>query len=238
VPEPRFDPAGLKAIVLDVDGTLYRQGPLRRAIALRLLRAHVLCPRQGWRTVRGLQAYRSAQEHLRAAPDGIEPAEAQLRHAAARTGIAQQRIADDVARWMEREPLPLIARYVRPGLTEFVRDCRARGLRMGVLSDYPAEAKLEALGVGGLFDAVLCAQSPEIGIFKPDPRGLLATLARLGTSAAETLYVGDRPEVDAAAAAAAAVPCAIVTAKPDSGGRRAWLEVTGFPQLGQLLFSF
>ena len=45
-----------------------------------------------------------------------------------------------------------MARAIQPGLTEFLRACKVRGLRLGVLSDYPAEAKLRALGVAELFD--------------------------------------------------------------------------------------
>ena len=112
---------------------------------------------------------------------------------------------------MEREPLPLLARFIRPGLREFLAACRERGLRLGALSDYPADAKLKALGVANYFDVSLCAQAPEIGVFKPDPKGLRVALERLETDAADALYVGDRVDVDAAAAKAAGVACAIIT---------------------------
>ena len=39
---------------------------------------------------------------------------------------------------------------------------------------------------------VLCAQDPEIGVFKPHPRGIEATLVRLGVVASEAVYIGDR----------------------------------------------
>src|SRR5207248_3472505 len=42
-------PVRLKALIFDLDGTLYRQGPLRRAIALRLLRAYALKPAEAVR---------------------------------------------------------------------------------------------------------------------------------------------------------------------------------------------
>jgi len=160
---------------------------------------------------------------------------AQLEHAASRSGLSQEQIAPLVARWMEQEPLPLLARYRSPGIIELIAACRRAGLKLGVLSDYPAEAKLAALELTGLFDAILFAQSPEIGVFKPNPRGLLAVVKALGVSPAETLYVGDRPEVDSAAAAAAGVSCVIVAPRPAKA--QGFIEVAGFSQLGQLLFA-
>jgi len=57
---------------------------------------------------------------------------------------------------------------------------------------------------------VLCAADPEVGRFKPDPRGFLAAAARWQLDPSEVLVVGDRPDADAAGAAAAGMPCVIV----------------------------
>lgn len=200
----------LKAVIFDVDGTLYRQVPLRRAMLLRLVRTHLAHPVKGWRTIRTLSAYRRAQEDLRGDVSG-DVAGAQIRIACERTGSDRASVMVCVERWMEQEPLALLPRCMYSGLVEFLRACKARGLRIAALSDYPAAAKLEALGIADLFDVVLCAQSPEIGVFKPHPRGLTVVAGRLGVTVDECLYVGDRAEVDAAAAAAAGMPCAIVT---------------------------
>jgi HAD superfamily hydrolase (TIGR01509 family) len=226
-----FDPAGLKAVIFDVDGTLYRQGPLRLAMLWRLLRAHAVSPLRGLRTFRVLSAYRSAQEQLRAGTEDGDLASAQLRFASDRTRVAAPEVAACVAQWMEREPLPLLQRCVRPGALELLQACRARGLRLGVLSDYPADAKLEAMGLSGLFDVVACAQAAEIGVFKPNPRGLHVARERLGAAPGETLYVGDRPEVDAAAAQAAGMPCAILTRRPDANASTGWMQIAGFDDL-------
>src|SRR5262245_58290977 len=208
------DLSRVKAIVFDMDGTLYRQGPLRRAMALRLVFAHLARPVHGYRTFRVLSAYRKAQEHMRDGSISDDLAEAQIRLASERTQVERDFVVECVTRWMEQEPLSLLPRCTWPGLREFLQACKARGLRLGVLSDYPAEAKLEALGLRDLFDVVLCAQAPDIGVFKPHPRGIEVALRRLDATAAETLYVGDRVDADAAAAAAAGVPCAILARSP------------------------
>ena len=225
----------MKAIVLDVDGTLYRQGPLRRAMLIRLLTAHILRPGVAWRTFSALRAYRQAQEHLRDDTSG-DVAAAQLRLACERSRLDRASVAACVERWMEREPLSLLGRFVQPGLVEFLEACRARGVRLATLSDYPADAKLEALGVSRYFDLNLCAQAREIGVFKPNPRGLQVVLDRLGATASEAVYVGDRADVDAAAAHAAGVPCAILTERTSPAITDPYFAAASYFHLRDFLF--
>ncbi len=225
----------LTTIVFDVDGTLYRQAPLRRAMLLRLLAAHAADPVKGWRTLWALQAYRRAQEHLRG--HNSDMAAAQTKLACERARVEEPFLRACVQRWMEQAPLPLLSRYIQPGLIEFLEACRARRLRLGALSDYPADAKLRALGIADYFDVVLCAQSAEIGVFKPDPRGLQVTLARLSAKADESLYVGDRAEVDATAAAEVGIPCAIITRPPGQHAYVSHIQVDGYPSLKRLVFG-
>lgn len=226
----------LKAIVLDIDGTLYRQDVLRRAMFVHLLGSHVTRPVRGWRTVKILQAYRRAQEHLRAAGVAGDIARAQVNLASQRTNVDHQAVVACVAQWMEQEPLTFLPRCIRPGLLEFLRWCKANGLRLGALSDYPTEAKLEALGVSDLFDVALSAQDRDIDVFKPNPRGLLVALERLGSDRSESLYIGDRLDVDAPTAEAAGVRCAIVgTRSRAPGGPSTLFCVSGFAELQMLL---
>lgn len=223
----------LRAVVLDVDGTLYDQRPLRLAMAWRLGRYCAGSPREGLPALRIIRAYRRAQEVLRHAVPGREPlAGWQLRIAAESVGVEEELVRQVVERWMEREPLDLLRRGLRPGLGDFLAEAKRRGLRLAALSDYPLRAKLGALGLEAAFDARVCAQDPEVNRLKPDPRGLRVALARLDAAAAEALYVGDRPDVDAAAARAAGMRCVIVGCR----GRRGegWVGVGDFRELAEL----
>lgn len=221
----------MKAVVFDVDGTLYRQGPLRRAMAWRLVRSHVWRPLRALRTARIISAYRRAQEELREASAAGDLAEAQLSLVVGRTGAGRDEVARCVERWMERAPLDLLPGLVQPGLKELLRGLKAHATRLAVLSDYPAGPKLQALGLEGFFAVVLCAQQPEIGVFKPHPRGLLVALERLGVAAGDALYVGDRADVDAAAAAAAGMRCAILSHRRAAADAPDCLTFTGYGEL-------
>lgn len=200
------DGGRLKALIFDVDGTLYEQAPVRRAMLSRLVRTHLTSPVQGLFIFRALQAYRNAQEVLRTTGhESDDIASAQLLLAAKQVGAHVDIISSSVARWMEQEPLPAVARAVRKGIIEFLREAKRYGLQLAVYSDYPADRKLVALGMAEFFDVVVTAQDPEIQRFKPDPTGLEVTLQRLGVRNDEAIYIGDRPEVDAIAAARAGV---------------------------------
>jgi FMN phosphatase YigB (HAD superfamily) len=225
----------LKIVIFDVDGTLYRQGPLRRTMLLRLLRHTASRPVDGLRTVRLLRAYRHAQEALRGTIDP-DIAAAQMRLACNRTNTDAAVAAASVERWMEREPLPYLAQCIQPGLIDFLDACTRRGVRLAALSDYPADAKLHALGIADRFELALCAQAPEVGVFKPHPRGLHVAVERLGVEHHECLYIGDRVDVDAGAAAAAGIPCAILTRHP-ARAVDTHTVFTSYSQLQALLFG-
>jgi HAD superfamily hydrolase (TIGR01509 family) len=232
----RVDPTRLKAIVFDVDGTLYAQAGLRRAMLLQLLRAHLVRPWVGFSTFRILQAYRRAQEHLRETPVEGDLAMAQLQWACRRAGAPEEVVRSLVARWMEEAPLPLLSRFMDPALPGLLQAAQQRGVRLGVFSDYPAAQKLGALGLSDFFEVVLTAQDPAVNRFKPDPSGLREALRRLKTEGAEALYVGDRA-IDAAAAEAAGVPCVILGPRKNGGSARSFTEVASYSELHAILFS-
>jgi len=233
--EEAFDFARLKVVVFDVDGTLYRQGPVRRAMCLRLLGETLRRPAAGWQAVRTLRAYRRAQEDLRTHHGGDIAGE-QIRLTCARVGSNPPMVAACVERWMQQEPLKFLAANAWSGLTAFLGVCRARGLRLAALSDYPAAAKLSALEIAQYFDVILSAQSPDVDRFKPDPRGLQVVLESMDVSPHECLYVGDRAEVDAAAAAAAGIRCVIVSRRAKSAAS-GYTTVTSYTELQHRLFG-
>jgi FMN phosphatase YigB (HAD superfamily) len=235
------DPSRLTTIVFDVDGTLYRQSPVRRAMLFRLVAAALASPGSGVAAFRALRAYRRAQEMLRGTQVEGALAEAQLRLACEHSGQTEDVVAQIVARWMEREPLVLLERFVEPALRTFLATARTRGLRLGVLSDYPAAAKLAAMGLAEFFDVVVTAQDAEVNRFKPHPGGLVEALRRLGAVPAEALYVGDRHDVDGAVARAAGVPCVIVGRRSgriaEGAANTEGTPISDYSELHAMLFS-
>ena len=228
-----------QAILFDVDGTLYHQTRLRLSMLGKLMSWSLMRPRSGYRTLAALRAYRVAQEKLRAeGKRHADLAQAQLSQAGGDSGLPEPFVKAVVERWMQQEPLPLLARMRRAGLIDCLEKLKAQRLALGVVSDYPATEKLRALGADQLFDVVVSAQDTEVGQFKPSPRGLLVAAERLGISATQAAYVGDRADVDAVAAQRAGMDCFILGARPsqrdDSSPSRA---ITNFVELSNTLLG-
>jgi phosphoglycolate phosphatase-like HAD superfamily hydrolase len=134
---------------------------------------------------------------------------------------------------MEREPLDLLRHSVRDGAVEFFESAKACGFKLGVFSDYPAAEKLAAMGLTRFFDVVVTAQDPEVQRFKPNAQGIEVALRRLGAERRQALYIGDRPDVDVAAASGAGIPCIIIGRGPRRHG--SYAEVSSFHELRALL---
>jgi FMN phosphatase YigB (HAD superfamily) len=231
-----LDPRRLTTIVFDVDGTLYRQSPLRRAMLFRLLKEVILNPISAIGTLRVLSAYRHAQEQLREVEVQGALAAAQLRLACERSGRTEAVVTRIVSRWMDQEPLPLLNRFVEPALRTLLHAARQRGLRLGVLSDYPATAKLKAMRLTEFFEVVVSAQDSQVNRFKPNPSGLVEAFRRLGANPREALYVGDRHDVDAPVARALGVPCVIVGRRGKRKDSAGWIPVSDYADLHAMLF--
>lgn len=189
--------------MFDVDGTLYPQRPLRTRILFELAIQFARSPRSQFRTLKVLRAYREAQEIARTVPGPVSAGDLQLRLASEISSESPQFVERAVSEWFHERPLRHLKTCCAPDLVSFLRKARGLGIRLGVLSDYPAAAKLTAMGISDQFDAVVSSQDRSIGVLKPHPRGLQACLQRLAVSPEESLYVGDRADVDLPCAARA-----------------------------------
>src|SRR5579864_8995329 len=82
---------------------------------------------------------------------------------------------------------------------------RERGIYLTYSSEYSAPRKLAALGLADCIDIVICAQDVAVQHFKPHPRILEVALQQLGVPPEQSLYVGDRSDVDGTAALRAGI---------------------------------
>jgi FMN phosphatase YigB (HAD superfamily) len=187
---------GIRALLFDLDGTLYRQRRLRRLMAIELAALAVRRPLQAPVSWRVLSEFRKAQEALRGR-QGDDSASGQLELAARRTGLPVEQVEAIVTEWMFERPLKYLPGCRAEGLLPLLDFLSRRGIRMGVFSDYPPDLKLKALGIAGRFSVVLCSTDSDIGMLKPHPRGFLVASARWQVDPSEVLVVGDRPDADA-----------------------------------------
>ena len=190
---------GIQLVAFDVDGTLYCQSALR----LRMLRELI---HSMSKTSLGIIAVLKAYRHIRERMGDKEICDferALIAETAAVTAHEPAAVRAIVAEWIEQRPLRYLASCRYPALPELFLGLRRNGKVIGILSDYPAMAKLAALGLTA--DHVVCAGDEGIGFLKPNPRGLEALIARSGAQAHATVLIGDRVERDGIVARRAGV---------------------------------
>lgn len=189
-------PAGLRAAIIDLDGTMVdTQGDF--VVALNLTMTELGLPGVDRHFVE--RTVGKGSEHL-------------LRTTLAHVGGAP---AWQDAAWVayQRHYLEINGRHseVYPGVIEGLQRLRAAGLRLVCLTNKPgafARPLLAAKGLDMHFEQVYGGDA--FPRKKPDPMPLIEACRALGTSPAETLMIGDSSN-DAEAARAAGCPVVLVS---------------------------
>jgi putative hydrolase of the HAD superfamily len=204
--EPISQAGPVRAILFDVGRTLY-QGKGRRHVAAAYTRAacEALGVAHAARTDAEIEAaYQGATAVIRARhadtafrKGGPGPDHAVwIEHNAevcARLGWAHPNLPAAIERqWQGWAP----NLKPQPDCLDTLAALRARGYRLGVQSNTFRDHRVQfvADGLMPLLDA--CVLSYETGLWKPDPQALLRACEALGSAPAQTVYVGDKWEVD------------------------------------------
>ncbi len=203
---------GIRAILFDFDGTLRLDSPRSvDAFHEHAQREGVgITPERRRAAWRWIHAYWAGSEELKedlAAAGEDDEGAFWRRHAQrhlAVLGVPEAR-REALARKLvlrmreQHNPEDFVPEDVPPTL----RELRAAGYRLGLVSNRlnPLDETVARLGIAVCFDLVLAAG--EVDMWKPDPGLLLHAAELIGSRPAETLYVGDNPYADVAAANAA-----------------------------------
>lgn len=182
----------IRVVVFDVDGTLYDQRSLRHRMRLALAAHCLMRPRDlmMWRT---LQTFRRTREALaEQAHEGISRLQYEL--PAALLELSPNTVERAVQTWMHERPLLYLRQCRYPGVERVFKVLRSSGRTIAIFSDYPAQAKLWALGLRA--DLHVAASDPDVERLKPHTLGLQRVLERVGAGPEECLYIGDRDERD------------------------------------------
>ena len=180
---------GIKAVIFDLDGTLY----LKPLLPLRLIFSD---PRHMF--VLGNE--RKARAELKGRRFGT----AEAYYTALFMRVAEMsRCTPEYARhWYEEDYMPLMQRlmqrhyHLEPWVAEVLAELRRRGIKTAVYSDYGCvRERLEALR----FDCNwvdMIADAPSLGGLKPCKESAMKICEELGVKPEETVIVGDRDDTD------------------------------------------
>lgn len=108
---------------------------------------------------------------------------------------------------------------VRPGARSLMRDAKAAGLRVGVLTNdltaFHDQAWLDRMTIIREFDAMVDGRTD--GVMKPDPAAYRLMLERLGVPAEGTVFIDDQPRNLQGARTAGLIPVHLDPVRPDEG---------------------
>ena len=194
------------AWLIDLDGTLYNLRWVKLAMA-----AEVMLQGRGVLPV--VRRFRLEHERLR--QELTEPVDdpyaLQLDRTAEALGMPRDEVAPIIEAWMIWRPAKWLRRFRREPLLQVIGIYRASGGRTALVSDYPAQRKLQAMQIDDLFDAVVANGEPGgPPRLKPHPDGLLLAAAQLDAAPARCLVLGDRDDADGAVARAAGMAFELV----------------------------
>ena len=193
------------AVAFDLDGTLYPDFGFYRQLIPFLLKESKF-----------LRAFGKARDRLRREPKLPESASfyrVQAQYISEILGQDPVLIEEKTEREIYRGWEPLFKKvrlysHVKETLLAF----RENNIRLGLLSDFPPEKKLENLGISGLWDAILCSE--EIGRLKPDVLPFNELAKTMGFPPDVILYVGNSFSYD-------------VTGAQKAGFKAAWIRPKG-----------
>jgi len=199
----------MKAVIFDVDGTLYDQRKLRFRMLSDMFAA-LLCQPRNLYDFKIIWDFRKIREKNRFLSEtGIK--DSQYLWGARVSGVPVERVKTVVKKWMFEKPLRHLPACRFEGTAELFDYLKKNKIRIGIFSDYPVIRKLDALSLAA--DEVVCALDENVDRLKPDPKGLVVVAEKLGVSVCNCLFIGDRDDKDGECARRAGMPFMILDRK-------------------------
>lgn len=191
------------AVAFDLDGTLYPSFRMYSRLLPFFLKEHRL-----------LRAMGKARAILRKPSENLSGHcgdfyEVQARLMAETLGEPPEKVRQRTEKLIYRGWEPIFKKIrLFPHVRETLDAFREKGIKLGLLSDFPPDIKLKYMKLSHYWDVSLCSEV--IGRLKPDPLSFLETARKLDTPPQQILYVGNKAAYDAAGARKAGMKAALI----------------------------
>ena len=185
-----------KIFILDLDGTLYYQFPVRMMMVVELC-FYYLFHLSNLKELRILLAYRKAHENI----------VFDLNQFAKKYSCSPEKIQKIVQYWMQERPLKWISFFADKKLISLLRNERTF-----VFSDYPTQRKLKALNF--MPEGQFFYGDGNIRFMKPHPQGLSIIESKYHLDKKDMIFIGDRFEKDGLCAQNFGCTCILLNSFP------------------------
>ena len=180
----------IKTYVLDVDGTLYSKHKMRMVMAIRLV---IYCFKKPSRIkeLYAILVFRRLREQEKWKSAGFRDL---CYEVSGKVSLSAGTVAKTIRHWMFKAPLDILKKTAFRDVVSFIDNEHHTGKRIIIYSDYPAVAKLQAIGMP--YDTVFSFGHNGIDEQKPSRNVMKNILSAAGCSCEHILYVGDRDDRD------------------------------------------
>jgi putative hydrolase of the HAD superfamily len=199
----------IEGVAFDLDGTLYPNYRFNVKLLPFILKE--------WRL---LSAFGKARKIIRQEQE-ISPAprinfyEYQANKTAKILNVEQKPLQEKIERLIYKGWEPLFKKVkLYESSAETLAALRKAGYKLGLMSDFPPETKLEYLGLSGIWDTVLCSEN--FGVIKPHSLPFTELASAMSLPCEKILYVGNSYSYDVVGAARV-------------GMKTAWIKNMSFP---------
>jgi putative hydrolase of the HAD superfamily len=226
----------LGGVAFDLDGTLYPNRQLYVRIIPFLLREYPLMIAMG----KARSVLRAAEQY----PEGeFYDTQAYFMAHFLKADPEEIKVKAEALIYRGWEPLFKEIKLF-PDVKQVLGEFRSQGLKIGMLSDFPPETKLDNLGLAGYWDAIVCSEVS--GRLKPDPKPFLDLAEKMALPPEQILYVGNSLAYDINGARQVGMKTALISpfrrlslGRPSTGRRaHADLVFSRYRQLAKYVLNW
>jgi putative hydrolase of the HAD superfamily len=195
--------SGIEGVAFDLDGTLYPNYRLNVKLIPFILKEGRLLAAFG----RARKIFRAEQENSPCPQDGFYERQAEI--IAKILDVPPQPLKEKIDLLVYRgwEPLFKTVKLFN-WAAQTLTGLKEAGYKLGLLSDFPPETKLEYLKISDFWDAVLCSE--RYGVLKPHPLSFTRLAQAMSLPPEKILYVGNSHPYDVTGANRAGMKTALI----------------------------
>ncbi len=205
-----------KALIFDLDGTLYFQTKLRLIMACRLC-GYYLCHfwklkdlfilkkfrevREQWDEIQSNHTdtdLSSGKDQFNGKDTGLSLDQAQYQYIGQKMNVTAEHVQTVIEEWMYQKPLSTLPECRDEAIVDFINEIHERGISIMIYSDYPVIDKLRKLDIQA--DKTYSALDENIMSLKPAPKGLQTIMSDNRFNPSDIIMIGDRMSKDGQAA--------------------------------------